>query len=321
MDTDTTSIEKGVTGFEVKYNTLKAQYRELELSCDKDLSNFQLELKSVSEGTSGGVDQAQQLDKIAELEKKLMDTTARLLECCNGCKGPPIKCAGNCGLNSSSLGFNSRPGSSMARSALDISNPEEGTDYETDYSYGGHANSSQLLAITEATTTLDTCVKHMDDTIEALRANTKLTKAQKPEKYFETCMHDIQLTHEVMHGRLGTEDYIAFPVPKSQMRMKGGNTKQKCACCGREEGGWDALHSRGDPTTGSRTCPFKGTNCSNCKRYGLLTLDNNENYINHTAEACPLNNMPFFKDRLVSYLADKHGPDLRARSQLSAFDE
>ena len=36
MDTDTACIEKGVFNFENKHNTLKTQYRLLELSCDKD---------------------------------------------------------------------------------------------------------------------------------------------------------------------------------------------------------------------------------------------------------------------------------------------
>ena len=58
MDTNTASIENGVNSFEAKYNKLKTQYRMLELSCDKDLSNFQIELKSDSEGVSGGVDQS-----------------------------------------------------------------------------------------------------------------------------------------------------------------------------------------------------------------------------------------------------------------------
>ena len=103
------------------------------------------------------------------------------------------------------------------------------------------------------------------------------------------------------------------------MRMKG-KTKQKCACCGKEEGEWDALRNRADLVTGLRVCPHKGINCSNCKKYGLLTLDTHEHYINHSADACPLNNMPFFKDRLVSHLSDKHGPDVRVASQLSAFE-
>ena len=46
----------------------------------------------------------------------------------------------------------------------------------------------------------------------------------------------------------------------------------------------------------------------------------NEHYINHSADTCPLDNMPFFKGRLVTYLADKHGPNVRAASQLSAFE-
>ena len=37
--------------------------------------------------------------KISELEKQLPRSTARLMECCKGCKWPPIKCAGNYGLD------------------------------------------------------------------------------------------------------------------------------------------------------------------------------------------------------------------------------
>ena len=81
------------------------------------------------------------------------------------------------------------------------------------------------------------------------------------------------------------------------------------------------MHNRAYPITGIRACPHKGINCTNCKKYGLLTLDTNENYINHTAETCPLNNLVFFKERLTAHLADKHGPDLRAASQLSAVDQ
>ena len=185
--------------------------------------------------------------------------------------------------------------------------------------FGGHSNPTHLLTITETTTILDTCVQHMDNTIDALRSNTALNKTQKSEKYFETCMHDIQLTHEVMAD--WAQKTIAYPVPKSQMRMRGNKNRQKCVCCGKEEGGWDGHHNRGDHVTGARICPHKGINCSNCKRYGLLTLDTNENYINHSVEACPLNNVAFFKERLSAHLIDKHGPDLKAASQLSAFDD
>jgi hypothetical protein len=318
MDKDTTSIEKGVSATEAKYNTLKKQYRDLQDSCDKDLANFQSELESMQNPAhSGGAVLTQQLSKIAELEGKLQHTNSRLLECCNGCKGPPVVCSGNCGQQSSSLD-NSKPGSSLAKSALDVSNNTDSVDYETDYCFGGHANSSQLLTISEATRQLSTCLEKMDTTIYDLRADTTLTKTQKSEKYFDTCNHEIQLTHEIMAD--WGQKTICYPVPKSMMRTKGSK-KQKCSCCGKEEGGWDAVHNRADPITGLRACPHKGINCTNCKKYGLLTLDTNENYINHTAETCPLNNLGFFKERLTAHLTDKHGPDLRAASQLSAFDQ
>ena len=55
MDTDTTKIEKGVTDAEGKYNKPTQQYKALELSCDKDLRNIQIELKNVSLGSARGV--------------------------------------------------------------------------------------------------------------------------------------------------------------------------------------------------------------------------------------------------------------------------
>ena len=54
MDTDTTKLEKGVTAAAGKYNKLKQQYRALQLSYDKDLQNFQIELKNVSLGSVRG---------------------------------------------------------------------------------------------------------------------------------------------------------------------------------------------------------------------------------------------------------------------------
>ena len=45
MDKDTKVIEKGVSDSEVKYTTLKKHYRDLQISCDKDLHNFQSELE------------------------------------------------------------------------------------------------------------------------------------------------------------------------------------------------------------------------------------------------------------------------------------
>ena len=315
MDKDTTSIEKGVSATEAKYNTLKKHYKDLQTSCDKDLANFQSELKSIQNPAySGGVVLGQHLEKIADLEKRLQETNIRLMECCNGCKGPPVVCSGKCGQQSSSLD-NSKPGSSLAKSALDMSNTTDTVDYETDYCLDGH---SKLLTISEATKQLGICLEKMDTTISDLRADGTLTREQKSEKYFDTCNQEIQLTHNIMAD--WAQKTISFPVPKSMMRLKGSK-KQKCACCGKEEGGWDALHNRADPTTGLRVCPHKGINCTNCKKYGLLTLDTNENYINHTAEACPLNNLSFFTERLSAHLLEKHGPDLRAASQLSAFDQ
>ena len=71
-----------------------------------------------------------------------------------------------------------------------MSNNTEAVDYETNYSFGGHvhSNPSQLLTITEATKQLDTCLQHMDDTIEKLRAHTTLNKTQKSDRYFQTCI-------------------------------------------------------------------------------------------------------------------------------------
>ena len=83
MDTDTTKIEKGVTDAEGKYNKLKQQYRALELSCDKDLKNFQIELKTHSLESVREValeQQQEQLNQIADLEKRLLDTNNRLLQ-------------------------------------------------------------------------------------------------------------------------------------------------------------------------------------------------------------------------------------------------
>ena len=48
------------------------------MSCDRDLSNFQLELKSVSDGVTGGVGHSPHLDKIANLEKRILDSNTRL---------------------------------------------------------------------------------------------------------------------------------------------------------------------------------------------------------------------------------------------------
>ena len=263
------------------------------------------------------------MDKVSELENKLKDASAKLLEW-NALEGLVSEEGPRPRHNSSSLD-NSKPigsrltGSALDKSAADVNNDGEQIEYETNYSFGGHSNPTNLLTITETTSTLDSCVQHMDDTIEKLRANTTLNKSQKSDRYFQTCMHDIQLTHEVMAD--WAQKTIAFPVPKSQMKLMGQKNRQKCVCCGKEEGGWDGLHNRGDPTTGARICPHKGVNCSTCKRYGLLTLDSDERYVNHSADICPLSNMPFFTDRLVSHLLDKHGPDLKATSQLSAFDD
>ena len=142
-------------------------------------------------------------------------------------------------------------------------------------------------------------ILHMDDTIQILRAASTLTKEHKSDKYLDTCKHDNQLAHEVMAD--WAQKTVSFPVPKSQMRVKG-KSKQKCTYCGNEEGGWGALHNRVDLVTGLRVCPHKGINCSGCKKYGLLTLDTNEHYINRAVDACPLNNMSFFEDRLVTSL-------------------
>ena len=68
-----------ITDTEGKYNKLKQQYKELELSCYKDLQNFHIELKHVSLGSVRGValeQQQQQLNQIADLEKRLLE------ECC-----------------------------------------------------------------------------------------------------------------------------------------------------------------------------------------------------------------------------------------------
>ena len=96
--------------------------------------------------------------------------------------------------------------------------------------------------------------------------------------------------------------------------------KQKCVYCGKEEGGWDAIHNRTNSTTGSRTCAFKGVNCTNCKRYGLKAMDTEERYINHTPEACPLQDMAKFADKLSAHLSDKHEPDMKASSVLGTFE-
>jgi predicted nucleic acid-binding Zn-ribbon protein len=323
MDTDTKVIEKGISDSEVKYNNLRRLYKDLETSCDKDLHNFQSELQNIKQPAySGGVALEQLMDKVSKLEGQLRDASAKLLEW-NALEGLVSEEGPRPRQNSSSLD-NSKPmgsrltSSALDKSAADVNNDGEQIDYETNYSFGGHSNPTSLLTINETTSTLDSCVKHMDATIEKLRADTTLNKNQKSDRYFQTCLHDIQLTHEIMAD--WAQKTIAFPVPKSQMRLMGQKNRQKCVCCGKEEGGWDGLHNRGDPITGARICPHKGVNCSICKRYGLLTLDSDERYINHSADICPLSNMPFFTDRLVSHLLDKHGPDLKATSQLSAFD-
>ena len=103
------------------------------------------------------------------------------------------------------------------------------------------------------------------------------------------------------------------------MKLKGKD-RQTCVCCGREEGGWDAIHNRTNSTTGSRTCPFKGINCTNCKRYDLLAFDTDEKYTNHTSDACPLHNMAQFADKLAVHLSDKHEPDRNAPAVLGTFE-
>ena len=71
-------------------------------------------------------------------------------------------------------------------------------DYDTNYSFGGRPDPSRLLTIAEATSTLETSLQHVDDTIQTIRADSTLTKEQKSNKYLDTCRHDIRLAHEVM---------------------------------------------------------------------------------------------------------------------------
>ena len=154
----------------------------------------------------------------------------------------------------------------------------------------------------------------MDSTITMLRTDKSIDKEDKSAKYFEECGADIQLLHELM-GDWGQKT-IAFDGPKLAKRKQ----TQNCVCCGREPGGWDALHNKASSVTGKRDCPFKGQQCTLCNKFGLGTLDTEERYTQHTPEACPLGNIVKFASHVEAHLVEKHAPDKKATSQLSAFD-
>lgn len=288
MSSDTVSMEKGVDKVEEKYKELQQQKATAE-------RKFQILKKQYS-------DLQQSCDKdVANFEAAMRDMQAKSA------------------LSSSApMQVDGSKTAKMSKTELNKSAPPQSTSnasFETDYSHPD-INDSRLLTITEVSYAMTKCLDNMKECITQLKNDSSLDKQQKSDKYFEQCANDMQLLHEVM-GDWG-QKAICFPESRNK---RGRRAAQKCVCCGKEDGGWDAMHNRADPSTGSRECPHKGTICTICKRYGLVSLDNKERYTQHTAEACPLKDIECFARKVEAQLAEKHQPDVKALSHLSAFDE